>query len=76
MSDDQKPLSPEARSLWEQLYNERNALWRKAEDKLDRVRQLLEFNGCDCVCGHGPEECDEDCDPCFACDINGAIQDE
>lgn len=54
---------------WEQLYNERNRLWREAEAKLNRVRELLEENGCDCECDHHPEEHDDDCERCLACRI-------
>ncbi len=61
-------------AAWEQLYNERNRLWRAAEDKLDAVRTLLAQNGCDCECGHHPDECDDECEPCFACQISAAVQ--
>jgi hypothetical protein len=58
---------------WEGLYKERNELWRAAEDKLDKVRTLLERNGCNCECDHHPSESDEDCDPCLACEIGAAV---
>lgn len=61
-------------SAWEQLYNERNRLWRAAEDKLEAVRTLLAQNGCDCECDHGAEEHDDDCDRCLACCIGGAVE--
>jgi hypothetical protein len=62
------------RVAWEGLYNERNALWRRAEDKLDAVRALLEQNGCDCDTGGG-EEHTEDCERCvcLACRIAGVV---
>ena len=58
---------------WERLYDERNRLWRAAEDRLDAVRQLLEQNGCDCDCDHDSEGHD-DCERCLACRINAAVQ--
>lgn len=58
---------------WESLYNERNAMWRAAEDKIDAVRVLLENNGCDCPCEHHSEEHDDDCDRCLACMVSGAL---
>jgi hypothetical protein len=61
------------RSAWEGLYNERNALWRQATDKLDAVRAVLEQNGCDCDCDHGGEEHDADCERCLACRIAGVV---
>ena len=59
---------------WECLYNERNRLWRNAEDRLDRVRALLEQNGCDCECDHGTDDHAMSCGRCFACRIQGAIE--
>lgn len=59
---------------WEGLYNERNRLWRDAEEKLDRVRELLAWNGCDCECDHSDEEHDDECDRCLACMIAGVVQ--
>lgn len=74
MSDDQYDARRKANAAWEQLYNERNRLWRAAEGRLDAVRALLESNGCDCDCDHHHEEHDDDCERCLACRISAAVQ--
>jgi len=63
-----------AKAAWESLYNERNRLWRDAEDKLDLVRGLLERNGCDCECDHDAESHDDDCERCLACRIAEVVR--
>lgn len=40
----------------------------------DAVAQLLERNGCDCECGHVAEDHDDDCERCFACEIDMALR--
>lgn len=62
-----------AKVEWEALYKERNRLWREAEGKLDAVRSLLAWNGCDCECDHDPESHDDTCELCLACRIDGAV---
>lgn len=62
-----------AGKAWEGLYNERNRLWREAEDRLDAVRRLLEQNGCDCDCEHGPEDHTGTCEMCFPCRVSAAV---
>jgi hypothetical protein len=62
-----------AAKAWEDLYNERNRLWRAAGDKLDAIGSLLERNGCDCDCEHHWEEHGDECDLCLACQISAAV---
>jgi hypothetical protein len=62
-----------ASKAWEELFNERNRLWRDAEDKLDKVRTLLSENGCDCECDHHYTEHEDDCVPCLGCQISEAL---
>jgi cell division septum initiation protein DivIVA len=59
---------------WENLFNERNRLWREAEAKLEKVRELLEANGCDCDCDHGCHDHEPDCERCLACRIAWAVK--
>lgn len=35
---------------------------------------LLEANGCDCDCGHHPDEHDDECEPCFACRVSDVVE--
>lgn len=65
----QRDTNVRVKAEWEKLYNERNRLWRAAEDRLDAVRQLLSANGCDCDCEHGSEDHEDDCERCLACRI-------
>lgn len=37
------------------------------------LRALLEWNGCECACGHHHEEHDDDCDRCFACQASAVL---
>lgn len=41
--------------------------------RLGRVATILEDNGCDCECGHDPDGHDEDCERCFACQIDDCL---
>jgi len=43
-------------------------------EQLDRVRALLEANGCDCSCDHSAEEHYRCCERCLACRIEEAIR--
>lgn len=44
-----------------------------AEEKLAAICALLEQNGCDCDCEHHMEEHDDDCEWCFACQVNEVV---
>lgn len=63
-----------AKQAWEQLYNERNGLWRDAAHKIDLIITLLEQNGCDCDCGHDSEGHDETCERCLGCRIAQVVE--
>ena len=65
-----------AKAEWENLFNERNRLWREEADRVGAVKLLLEKNGCDCDCdcAHDAESHDSDCDRCLACRISWAIE--
>ena len=39
----------------------------------DRLRKLLEENGCECPCDHHPDERGPDCEVCLACRIGEAV---
>ena len=41
--------------------------------RVRNVEALLSLNGCDCDCDHSAEEHDEDCDRCFACQVQAAL---
>lgn len=47
------------------------------KEKVSEIVKLLEFNGCECACDC---DCDghisEDCNPCFACEVNDLLQPE
>lgn len=58
---------------WENLFNERDRLWRSAEDKLDAIVVLLKNDGCSCDCEHHSMEHDDDCERCLACQINSVL---
>jgi len=45
-----------AKAEWENLFNERNRLWREEADRVGAVKLLLEKNGCDCDCAHDAEK--------------------
>jgi hypothetical protein len=62
-----------AAKAWEDLYNERNRLWRAAGDKLDAIGSILDRNGCDCECEHHWEEHGDECELCLACQISAVI---
>ena len=44
-----------------------------AQDKLDKIGELLSDNGCDCECNHNWEDHSEDCKRCLACRIDSVI---
>jgi hypothetical protein len=44
-----------------------------ADDRLRAVRNILEYNGCDCDCDHHPDERGPDCEVCLACRIGEAV---
>lgn len=44
--------------------------------RLEKVRKLLEENGCDCECRHHKDEHNSDCDICLACRIGKAVADK
>ena len=44
-----------------------------AVKKLEAIGSLLKENGCDCECGHHPEEHDDDCELCFACRVGMVV---
>ena len=41
---------------------------------LDKVRELLGANGCDCECDHCFEDHDDACDLCLACRIGNVVK--
>lgn len=41
--------------------------------QIDKVREALAENGCDCECDHHPEEHDGDCVRCFACKVSTIV---
>lgn len=73
MSGHSEDTAAKVAAAWEGLYNERNRLWREAEDKIEAVQTLLERNGCDCQCEHHYEEHDDECERCLACNVSGAL---
>lgn len=55
----------------DRLRYQRNSM--EADDRLRAVRNLLEENGCDCPCGHHPDERGPDCEVCLSCRIGEAV---
>lgn len=45
----------------------------REEAKLEAIGDLLAENGCDCDCGHHPEEHDDDCKRCLACRVSAVV---
>jgi hypothetical protein len=53
-----------------------NAIRSQANGKIaiDAIIKLLEENGCDCDCGHGSEDHDDDCERCLGCRVSDVVQ--
>ncbi len=47
---------------------------REMQAAIARAGALLEANGCDCECGHHPDDHDEECTRCLACLIEDTLR--